>query len=131
MSHPDISLNQAIQTGKHPRGLYVLFFTEMWERFGYYLMVGIFFLYLTDTISHGGRGLDVAPAISIVGSLCSSYLFNSFHRRTDRRQVSRLYEIHFFRWLFTGTRLFFNCTEWKRYSYVPGFIFRNCRQWFF
>ena len=28
-------------SGKHPRGLYVLFFTEMWERFGYYLMVGI------------------------------------------------------------------------------------------
>ena len=54
--------------GKHPRGLYVLFFTEMWERFGYYLMIGIFFLYLTDTISHGGRGLDNAKAISIVGT---------------------------------------------------------------
>jgi POT family proton-dependent oligopeptide transporter len=57
-----------IQEGKHPRGLYVLFFTEMWERFGYYLMIGIFYLYLTDTIGHGGRGLDVAPAISIVGT---------------------------------------------------------------
>ena len=44
--------------GKHPRGLYVLFFTEMWERFGYYLMIGIFFLYLTDTTGHGGRGLE-------------------------------------------------------------------------
>ncbi|MGI8952550.1 MAG: peptide MFS transporter [Chitinophagaceae bacterium] len=52
----------------HPRGLYVLFFTEMWERFGYYLMVGIFLLYLTDTVSHGGRGLDTAAAVSIVGS---------------------------------------------------------------
>jgi len=58
----------AIVEGKHPRGLYVLFFTEMWERFGFYLMIGIFYLYLTDTVSHGGRGLDVAPAISIVGS---------------------------------------------------------------
>jgi len=57
-----------IQEGKHPRGLYVLFFTEMWERFGYYLMIGIFYLYLTDTIGNGGRGLDVAPAISIVGT---------------------------------------------------------------
>jgi POT family proton-dependent oligopeptide transporter len=65
MSQPS---NPSIQTGKHPRGLYVLFFTEMWERFGYYLMVGIFYLYLTDTIGHGGRGLDVAPAISIVGT---------------------------------------------------------------
>lgn len=54
--------------GKHPRGLYVLFFTEMWERFGYYLMVGIFLLYLTDTTGHGGRGLDNVAAVSIVGS---------------------------------------------------------------
>src|SRR5436853_1196461 len=53
---------------KHPRGLYVLFFTEMWERFGYYLMVGIFLLYLTDTKSHGGRGLDNIAAVSIVGT---------------------------------------------------------------
>ena len=29
---------------KHPKGLYVLFFTEMWERFGYYLMLGIYIL---------------------------------------------------------------------------------------
>ncbi len=56
------------QIGKHPRGLYVLFFTEMWERFGYYLMVGIFLLYLTDTVGHGGRGLDNAAAVSIVGT---------------------------------------------------------------
>jgi proton-dependent oligopeptide transporter, POT family len=54
--------------GKHPRGLYVLFFTEMWERFGYYLMIGIFFLYLTDTTGHGGRGLDNVSAVSIVGT---------------------------------------------------------------
>lgn len=57
----------AIRKG-HPRGLYVLFFTEMWERFGYYLMVGIFFLYLTDTVGHSGRGMDNASATSIVGT---------------------------------------------------------------
>jgi POT family proton-dependent oligopeptide transporter len=61
-------MNQAPVKKGHPRGLYVLFFTEMWERFGYYLMIGIFLLYLTDTVSHGGRGLDTAPAISIVGT---------------------------------------------------------------
>src|SRR5215831_4139439 len=62
-------MNQSVTaTGKHPRGLYVLFFTEMWERFGYYLMVGIFLLYLTDTVGHGGRGLDNAAAVSIVGT---------------------------------------------------------------
>ena len=67
MSQP-VSFSQPIKEGKHPRGLYVLFFTEMWERFGYYLMIGIFFLYLTDTVGHGGRGLDNVAAISIVGT---------------------------------------------------------------
>ncbi|MBS1747609.1 MAG: peptide MFS transporter [Bacteroidetes bacterium] len=55
-------------TGKHPRGLYVLFFTEMWERFGYYLMIGIFLLYLKDTHSNGGRQMDNVSAISLVGT---------------------------------------------------------------
>ena len=31
----------------HPRGLYVLFFTEMWERFSYYGMRALLVLYLT------------------------------------------------------------------------------------
>ncbi len=68
MQGQTISANADITKGKHPRGLYVLFFTEMWERFGYYLMVGIFLLYLTDTVGHGGRGLDNVAAVSIVGS---------------------------------------------------------------
>ncbi len=42
--------------------------TEMWERFGYYLMVGIFFLYLIDPRQHGGKGFDAAMAADIVGS---------------------------------------------------------------
>jgi POT family proton-dependent oligopeptide transporter len=43
----DVLPPEAARLGKHPKGLYILFFTEMWERFGYYLMVGILFLYLT------------------------------------------------------------------------------------
>ena len=31
----------------HPRGLYVLFFAEMWERFSYYGMRALLILYLT------------------------------------------------------------------------------------
>ena len=31
----------------HPRGLAVLFFAEMWERFSYYGMRGLLILYLT------------------------------------------------------------------------------------
>lgn len=37
---------------KHPRALPFLFFSEMWERFGYYLMIGIFLLYLKN-VEHG------------------------------------------------------------------------------
>ncbi len=33
---------------QHPKGLYVLFFTEMWERFGFYTMLSIFVLYLGE-----------------------------------------------------------------------------------
>jgi proton-dependent oligopeptide transporter, POT family len=39
---------QNATVGKHPKGLPFLFFTEMWERFGYYLMLGIFVLYMID-----------------------------------------------------------------------------------
>ena len=56
-----------IPTVKHPKGLYILFFTEMWERFGYYLMLGILFLYLTDT-AKGGMGLARAEGSDIVGT---------------------------------------------------------------
>ena len=58
----------AAVNARHPRGLYVLFFTEMWERFGYYLMVGILLLYLKDPVSHGGFGMDTGLAASIVGT---------------------------------------------------------------
>lgn len=36
---------------RHPKALPFLFFSEMWERFGYYLMIGIFTLYLKDVES--------------------------------------------------------------------------------
>jgi len=61
-------MNTALPQKGHPRGLYVLFFTEMWERFGYYLMVGILYLFLHDTIANGGRGMDVSMAADITGS---------------------------------------------------------------
>ena len=32
----------------HPIGLYVLFFTEMWERFSYYGMRALLVLYMVD-----------------------------------------------------------------------------------
>jgi len=39
-------------SSKHPKALPFLFFSEMWERFGYYLMIGIFLLYLKN-VEHG------------------------------------------------------------------------------
>ena len=37
-----------LQLRAHPRGLSVLFFAEMWERFSYYGMRGLLIFYLTE-----------------------------------------------------------------------------------
>ncbi len=37
-------------SGKHPSGLYVLFLTEMWERFSYYGMRALFILFMTKAL---------------------------------------------------------------------------------
>ncbi|NDW18866.1 MFS transporter [Dysgonomonas sp. 216] len=50
---------------KHPKGLKYLFLTEMWERFGYYLMLGIFALYLMDM---DGMKMSRSGAYDIVGT---------------------------------------------------------------
>lgn len=54
-------------SARHPKGLYILFFTEMWERFGYYLMLGILYLYMTDNLK-GGLGFDEATANDVYGT---------------------------------------------------------------
>ena len=42
----------------HPKGLFLLFGTELWERFSYYAMRAILVLYLVDQVqSEGGHGL--------------------------------------------------------------------------
>jgi len=68
-------MNEPIKTGKHPKGLYVLFFTEMWERFGYYLMVGILFLFLTDG---SGKGLPRAMGADVVGTFIALVYLTPF-----------------------------------------------------
>lgn len=60
-------MNNPNPSARHPRGLYVLFFTEMWERFGYYLLAGILPLFLRDTMK-GGKGMDNASAADIAGT---------------------------------------------------------------
>ena len=54
----------------HPKGLFLLFTTEMWERFSYYAMRAILVLYLVDRMrSDGGHGLgwDNASALQLYG----------------------------------------------------------------
>ena len=52
---------------KHPKALPYLFLSEMWERFGFYLMLGIFFLYMTDT-EKGGLAMGKKEAADIFGT---------------------------------------------------------------
>ncbi|MBS1742583.1 MAG: peptide MFS transporter [Bacteroidetes bacterium] len=70
-------MNEQVKTGKHPKSLYVLFLIEMWERFAYYLMVGILFLYLTDTAT-GGKGFSQNVGADIVGSFIALVYLTPF-----------------------------------------------------
>ncbi|MBT5483554.1 MAG: peptide MFS transporter [Gammaproteobacteria bacterium] len=67
----------------HPRGLIILFFTEMWERFSYYGMRGLLILYLTQhflfsdersTIMYGAYTALVYVMTIIGGTLADRYL---------------------------------------------------------
>ena len=54
----------------HPKGLFVLFFTEMWERFSYYGMRAILTLYIVAEVADdpgGGLGWSEAAALSLYG----------------------------------------------------------------
>jgi POT family proton-dependent oligopeptide transporter len=53
---------------KYPKGLFFLVFTEFWERFGYYLMIGIFFLYMTTDANDGGMNWEKDTASDIYGT---------------------------------------------------------------
>jgi POT family proton-dependent oligopeptide transporter len=57
--------------GGHPRGLTTLFFTEMWERFSYYGMRAILFLYMTTALAKGGLAFDTPYAGLIMGTYTS------------------------------------------------------------
>ena len=52
-----------------PRGLSILFYTEMWERFSYYGMRALLILFMTTSTAGGnpGLGFDVGTASAIYG----------------------------------------------------------------
>jgi POT family proton-dependent oligopeptide transporter len=54
----------------HPAGLFVLFFTEMWERFSYYGMRAILVIFLTGALigDNPGWGWDTSAALSLLGT---------------------------------------------------------------
>ncbi len=62
---------------KHPKALPYLFLSEMWERFGFYLMLGIFFLYMTDS-EKGGMALDKKEASDIFGTFIALVYLTPF-----------------------------------------------------
>lgn len=51
---------------KHPKGLYVLFFTEMWERFGFYTMLAIFTLYMDEYFHFKNPGTIYGIYLAVV-----------------------------------------------------------------
>jgi POT family proton-dependent oligopeptide transporter len=55
----------------HPRGLSTLFFTEMWERFSFYGLRAILFLYMTESLAKGGLAFDRPYAGLIMGTYTS------------------------------------------------------------
>jgi len=76
MEQKEIS-NSGAKTARHPKALYILFFTEMWERFAYYLMVGILLLYLIDDKT-GGKGFSEHVGADIVGSFIALVYLTPF-----------------------------------------------------
>jgi proton-dependent oligopeptide transporter, POT family len=52
----------------HPRGLSVLFFTEMWERFSFYGMRSLLLLFMVAPSTAGGLGFATPRAAAIYGT---------------------------------------------------------------
>ena len=61
---------------KHPKALPFLFFSEMWERFGYYLMIGIFTLYLKDVKE--GYAMTEAESADLYGTFIALVFLTPF-----------------------------------------------------
>lgn len=67
MSQPQSTDFFKTQVLGHPAGLFVLFFTEMWERFSYYGMRALLVLFLYTEITQGGWGWERSEAYALFG----------------------------------------------------------------
>jgi proton-dependent oligopeptide transporter, POT family len=63
-------------SSKHPKALPFLFFSEMWERFGYYLMIGIFLLYLKNV--EYGFAMSNSEASDLYGTFIALVFLTPF-----------------------------------------------------
>ncbi len=74
----------------HPAGLYVLFLTEMWERFSYYGMRALLVLYMTNYLL-----VDPARAADVLGySTLNSMLTSVFGEMTVQQMSSQIYGLY-------------------------------------
>ncbi|HLG14031.1 MAG TPA: peptide MFS transporter [Blastocatellia bacterium] len=71
-----VAVSRGHSNEKHPKGLYVLFATEMWERFSFYTMVGMFTLYLRDPVQ--GFGWSPAQASTLYANYQMFVYFSPF-----------------------------------------------------
>ena len=71
----------------HPVGLFILFFTEMWERFSYYGMRAILVLYLVQatTGSNPGLGWSNGEALALIWMVYDAGLCGFYSWRMDCR----------------------------------------------
>ena len=70
MSMNHVAKSDSSELFGHPKGLYILFFTEMWERFSYYGMRAILVLYLVAEAksNNAGLGWSNGDALSLYGT---------------------------------------------------------------
>ena len=69
-------IENTVKDNKHPKALYLLFFTEMWERFSYYGMRALLMFYMLEEVAKGGLGWETKNAGQVYGIY---YLKNAFH----------------------------------------------------
>ena len=71
----ETAVRELPQGKKHPKGLYLLFFTELWERYSYFGMRSILVLYLTAALISGGLGMSPQSAMLIYGIFTGGVYF--------------------------------------------------------
>lgn len=90
MAKPSARITDQPQFLGHPVGLYVLFLTEMWERFSYYGMRALLVLYMTSYLL-----VDPARAAEVMGyRSLENFLTGVFGPMTVQQMGSQLYGIY-------------------------------------